>query len=132
MHTSITVETTDRVSVHDITDNVSEAIPVEVGQGLCTVFVPHTTAGVTINEAESRLIDDMESKLADLVPTGQGYGHDEIDDNADAHLRSMLLGQSVTIPITTGDVNLGTWQSILLFEGDGPRTRTVEVAVIPA
>lgn len=132
MRDRITIETEGRVSVTDITDQVSDVVPLDVGQGVCTVFVPHTTAGVTVNEAESRLIADLEAALADLVPTGDGYRHDAVDDNADAHLRSVLLGPSVTIPVSTGDLDLGTWQSVLLFEGDGPRTRQVEVSVLSA
>ncbi|MFB6070301.1 MAG: secondary thiamine-phosphate synthase enzyme YjbQ [Halanaeroarchaeum sp.] len=132
MRERLTIETNDRVSVRDITDQVGEAVPLDVGQGLCTVYVPHTTAGVTVNEAESRLLDDLEAMLADVVPADDDYGHDQIDDNADAHLRSALLGQSVTIPVSTGDLDLGTWQSVLFFEGDGPRRRHVDVTVVSA
>jgi secondary thiamine-phosphate synthase enzyme len=90
------------------------------------VFVEHTTAGLSVNEAEPRLLGDIERALTELVPES-GWDHDEIDDNADAHLRSMLLGRDVTIPVADGTLGLGTWQSILLVECDGPRTRTVTV-----
>jgi secondary thiamine-phosphate synthase enzyme len=130
MRETFTVETSERVSVEDVTDAVQQRVPTEIGQGLCTVYVPHTTAGVTVNEAEAGLLEDVESVLASLVPADGGYAHDDVDDNADAHLRSMLLGSSVTIPVTTGELNLGTWQSVLFFEGDGPRRRTVEMSVI--
>ena len=132
MRESFTVETSERVSFTDVTDRVEAVVPRRVGQGLCTVFVPHTTAGITINEAEPGLLGDLESAVVDLVPEGAGYEHDDVDDNADAHLRSALLGGSVSVPVSRGSLDLGTWQSILLFDGDGPRTRTVEVTVLSA
>lgn len=106
-----------------MTGRVEEALPSDA-EGTCTVFVRHTTAGVAVNEAESRLLSDVESFLADLVPDG-GWAHDRIDDNADSHLRALLLGPSVTLPVSDGRLDLGTWQSVLLVECDGPRTRTV-------
>lgn len=130
MHRTFSVETTSRVSVEDVTADVRERIPTEIENGLCTVFVRHTTAGITVNEAEAGLLDDLENALADLVPTDAGYRHDQIDDNADSHLRSLLLGSSVTIPVSDGRLDLGTWQSILLVEADGPRTRTLSVSFV--
>lgn len=129
MPTTIDVETDERVTIEDITTAVAGAVG-DVDSGLCHVFVPHTTAGIAIQEAESNLLADIEATLADLVPQGAGYGHDRIDDNADAHLRSLLLDSSVTIPIQGGDLALGTWQRILFFEGDGPRSRRVTVTVV--
>ncbi|WP_246983249.1 secondary thiamine-phosphate synthase enzyme YjbQ [Halorientalis marina] len=122
---SIEVSTDERVTTVELTDRVEAAVP-ETATGTCTVFVEHTTAGLSINEAEPRLREDIERALTELVPES-GWAHDEIDDNADAHLRSMLLGRSVTVPVTDGSLDLGTWQSILLVECDGPRTRTVSV-----
>ena len=130
MHQTVSVETPSRVTVEDVTADVRERLPADFDSGLCTVFVRHTTAGITVNEAEERLLDDLESALADIVPTDEGYRHDQIDDNADSHLRSMLLGSSVTIPVTDGRLDLGTWQSILLVESDGPRTRTLSVSFV--
>jgi secondary thiamine-phosphate synthase enzyme len=123
--TSFEVSTDERVTTVDLTDRVTAAIPA-AATGTCTVFVKHTTAGVSINEAEGRLLGDIERALTELVPES-GWAHDELDDNADAHLRSMLLGRDVTVPVTDGDLGLGTWQSILLVECDGPRRRTVTV-----
>jgi len=122
---SIEVSTDERVTTVELTDQVEAAVP-DTATGTCTVFVEHTTAGLSINEAEPRLREDIERALTELVPES-GWAHDEIDDNADAHLRSMLLGRSVTVPVTDGSLDLGTWQSILLVECDGPRTRTVSV-----
>lgn len=121
----ITVSTDDRLSVSDVTDRVAEAVP-EDATGTVTVFVEHTTAGVTVNEAESRLLADFETVLTEMVDD-EGWAHDRIDDNADAHLRAMLVGPSVTVPVEDGSLALGTWQSVLLVECDGPRTRTLRV-----
>lgn len=120
------VSTDAAVEVVDITDQVSAILPTE-HTGTCTVFVPHTTAGVTINEPESGLLTDIERLLRSLVPDDDDYTHDRIDDNATAHLRSILLGSDVTVPVTDGRLDLGTWQSILLVEGAGPRQRRVRV-----
>ena len=81
---------------------------------------------MTVNEAESRLLGDFETALGDFVPD-DGWAHDQIDDNADAHVRAMLVGPSVTLPVAEGILKLGTWQSVLLVECDGPRTRKVQV-----
>lgn len=123
------VSTDARLDIVDVTDLVERAIPEDVEQGLCTVFVQHTTAAVVINEAEPRLLDDIEEFLADLVPD-EGHRHDDLDGNADSHLRTAVLGPSETIPIVDGDIDTGTWQSVLLVECDGPRTRDVSVTVI--
>lgn len=127
---SITVETSNRTEVIDVTNEVNDALPEDVESGVCTVFVPHTTASVVVNEAEERLREDVKSALDLLIPSTEDYEHDQIDDNADAHLRSMLLGSSVTIPIESGTLSLGTWQSVLFVEADGPRRRRAEVTVI--
>ena len=119
------VSTSERLSVFDITDRVEEQIPTDA-TGTVTVFVQHTTAGITVNEAESRLLSDFESALDELV-ADSGWQHDQIDDNADSHIRSLLVGPGTTIPVVDGELQLGTWQSILFVECDGPRSRTVQV-----
>lgn len=118
-----TVATDARLDIVDVTDRVAAAVE---GEGTATVFVDHTTAGVVINEAEPRLLDDMRTFLSDLVPD-EGWRHDELDGNADSHLRAMLLGPSATVPVVDGEPELGRWQSVLLVECDGPRERTVRV-----
>lgn len=127
----VQIETDGRVAVVDVTDRVAGEIPADVDRGTCTVFVRHTTAGITVNEAEPGLLEDLEAALERLVPALDGYRHDRIDDNADAHLRSILLGSAATVPVKDGRLDLGTWQSLLLVEGDGPRRRTVDVIVTP-
>ena len=128
---SLQVETAERTDIVDVTTDVAESIPAQIDCGVCTVFVPHTTAGVVVNENESRLVSDLEGWLDELAPRGEGYAHDEIDTNADAHLRAMLLGESVSVPVVDGSLDLGTWQSILFVECDGPRTRSLDVTVVP-
>ncbi|MCU4718956.1 secondary thiamine-phosphate synthase enzyme YjbQ [Halapricum hydrolyticum] len=125
---TISIETTERSDVLDMTEDVSRAIP-DDADGIATVFARHTTAGVTVNEAESRLLEDLANALDGLVPDA-GWAHDEIDNNADGHVRAMLVGPSVTVPVSDGQPDLGTWQSILFVECDGPRTRTIQVETV--
>jgi secondary thiamine-phosphate synthase enzyme len=120
-----TVDTDERTQVVDVTDRVSDVVS-DGATGTCTVFVEHTTAGVVVQEAEPRLLADVERVLGELVPD-EGWRHDEVDDNADAHLRATLLGEHVTVPVSDGRLGLGTWQSVLFVECDGPRRRTVTV-----
>ena len=128
----LAISTAERAEVLDVTDRVEAAVPDDVRAGTCTVFVPHTTAGVAVNEAEPRLLSDVEAALSRLVPADAGYEHDAIDDNAAAHLRAMLVGESVTVPVADGSLALGTWQSVLFLEGDGPRERRLRVVVTEA
>jgi secondary thiamine-phosphate synthase enzyme len=121
------VSTTDRLDVVDITEEVEDRVPTDIGDGICTVFVQHTTAGVVVNEAEQRLLGDIKSYLQELVPDADGYAHDALDGNADSHLRTLLLDESVSVPVREGSLALGTWQSVLLIDCDGPRTRSVTV-----
>lgn len=124
------IDTTQRTQVKDVTSEVESAIPNDTQAGICHVYVHHTTAGIVVNEPERRLLDDIESYLAELAPQGAGYGHDSIDSNADAHLKAILVGESVSVPVRDGTLALGTWQSILLVEGDGPRKRRLTVTVV--
>jgi secondary thiamine-phosphate synthase enzyme len=119
------VSTDRRLQFLDVTDRVADRVPADA-TGTCTVFVRHTTCGVVVNEAESRLLGDIETFLRETV-ADEGWAHDELDGNADSHLRALLLGPGETLPVTDGSLDLGTWQSVLLVECDGPRTRTVEV-----
>lgn len=122
---TFTVETDARLTAVDVTDRVRDALDPDA-TGTATAFVRHTTAGLVVNEAERRLLADVEAMLDGLVPD-EGWEHDGIDGNADAHLRALLLGSGVTLPVADGDLDLGTWQSVLLVECDGPRRRTVAV-----
>ena len=123
--TAFTVETERRTQAIDVTEQVEDALPADA-EGTATVFVRHTTAGVTVNEAESKLLEDVETFLEGAVDDG-GWAHDRLDDNADSHLRALLVGPSVTVPVVDGRLDLGTWQSVLLVECDGPRSRRLSV-----
>lgn len=124
------ISTSERVELVDVTDAVADAVPADLEAGVCHVFVPHTTAGVIVNEPEPGLLADVERLLRRVVPQDDDYAHDRVDNNADAHLRSMLLGESVTVPVSAGELALGTWQSVLFVEGDGPRTRRLHVTTV--
>ncbi|TMF24748.1 MAG: YjbQ family protein [Chloroflexi bacterium] len=123
------VRTARRAQLVDITERVAEAVEKsEVTDGLCHVFIPHTTAGVTINEgADPDVAADVASHLAELVPKEAAFEHAE--GNSDSHIKTILVGPSCTTPVRGGKLALGTWQAIFLCEWDGPRTRRVEVAV---
>lgn len=127
---SIHVETDGPLDIVDVTDQVAAAVP-DVDTGICTVFVEHTTAAVSINETEPQLLNDIE-QFIETLSAPDGWAHDALDGNADAHLRTSLLGRSVSIPVRDGDLALGTWQSILVIECDGPRTRSLSVTTVPA
>ncbi len=127
----IQINTSRRVEVVDITSEVQKEVEKSgIKDGLAVVYTPHTTTAIVINENEPGLIEDIVFVLDRLIPRGAGYMHDEIDNNADSHLRAMLLGNSVVIPVTNGKLELGTWQRIMFLELDGPRSRRVIVKVI--
>jgi secondary thiamine-phosphate synthase enzyme len=93
------------------------------------VYVPHTTAAVTINEnADSSVKRDIISKLSQLIPENDNYTH--LEGNSDAHVKSSLVGVNVVIPVDSGDLVLGTWQGIYFCEFDGPRTRKFVVQIV--
>ncbi|MFB1064089.1 secondary thiamine-phosphate synthase enzyme YjbQ [Natrinema sp. H-ect4] len=123
------VETESRLTTVDVTERIAAAVPDDLESGTCTAFVEHTTAGLVVQENESRLRGDLESFLRDLVPD-EGHAHDELDGNADSHLRAALISPDVTVPVEDGELALGTWQSVLFVECDGPRTRTVSVTTV--
>ena len=126
---SFEVATRRRSQLVDITKRVAEAVTTSgVSEGLCHVFIPHTTAGVTINEgADPDVAADIEAHLAELVPKEAAFEHAE--GNSDSHIKTVLVGPSCEAPVRDGKLALGTWQAIFLCEWDGPRTRRVEVGV---
>ena len=100
-----------------------------VDEGLCSVFVPHATAAIVINENDDpNLCTDLLDALAKLVPEGV-WRHDRVDNNGAAHIKAAILGPSETIPVRGGRLLLGTWQAIMLVDLDGPRQRRVIVTV---
>jgi len=124
------VSTSTREVLVDITAQVQAAIAesTRTVNGVVHVFVPHTTAGVTINEgADPSVTRDIIAGLARMVPRNAAYQHAE--GNSDAHIKTSLMGSQVAVPVSDGKLRLGTWQSIYLAEFDGPRTRKVWVIV---
>ena len=129
------VSTSKREILVDITSQVQAALAETAPdyEGMVDIFVPHTTAGVTINEgADASVARDIVAGLARLVPAKAGYEHAE--GNSDAHIKTSLIGSHVAAPVERGRLRLGTWQSIYLAEFDGPRTRRVWVILrgVPA
>ena len=127
MPVNINVKTSSRNEMVDITASVQKEISnTGVNDGICVVYVPHTTAGVTINEgADPAVCTDIVRKLNELVPPNDGYRH--MEGNADSHIKASLMGSSVTVLVEKGRLVLGTWQKIFFCEFDGPRSRKVYV-----
>jgi secondary thiamine-phosphate synthase enzyme len=127
----IDVRTKSSFEIVNITSQVEEAVQnSDISEGSLIVFTPHTTTAITINEDEPGLVSDILKKVSDLVPTRQGYSHDQIDSNAHAHILASIIGPSIAIPILKGKAALGTWQSIFFIELDGPRNRKVTVQIL--
>ena len=129
MTQTVNLKTTARSDMVDITTSVQREVDrAGVKNGLCIVYVPHTTAGVTINEgADPAVCQDILGKLNELVPRDSGFRH--MEGNADSHVKSSLMGSSVTVLVEKGGLSLGTWQKIFFCEFDGPRSRRVYVKV---
>jgi secondary thiamine-phosphate synthase enzyme len=126
----ITVRTSEHCQLVDITAQVRRAVrETGVRDGLCLVWCPHTTAGITVNEnADPDVPADLLMGLARVVDARWPFRHGE--GNSDAHLKSSLVGCERTIAVRGGDLRLGTWQAVWFCEFDGPRTRRVEVTVL--
>lgn len=127
------IQTSKRIELIDITSEIQEEIKKsKVAEGICFISTMHTTTAIIINENESGLKEDILNLLEKLVPKAAGYRHDAIDNNADAHLKALLLGASESLPISEGKLELGTWQRIFLAELDGPRSRIVNLSILEA
>jgi secondary thiamine-phosphate synthase enzyme len=127
----IEVRTQWREEVVDVTQRVQEAVRATgVLEGIAVVQSPHTTTAIVVNEREGGLVQDILGWASKMAPSGAGYHHDGTDGNAHAHLRSVMMGTSVAIPISGGRLALGTWQSVLFVEMDGPRSRQVHIQVV--
>ena len=126
------ISTHDRTELINIDDQVRRMVEDSgVRTGICQVFIPHTTAGVTINEnADPDVIRDILKEIDKVIPFDDGYRHAE--GNSAAHIKSSLVGCDQTIPIEEGRLVLGTWQSIFFCEFDGPRQRKVIVQIVAA
>lgn len=126
-----TVRTHSRSEMIDITKDITSVLKKRgLKDGVCYVFVPHTTAAVTINEnADPDVPKDILMELDKIVPLDGGYRH--IEGNSAAHIRASLFGASETLLVEGGSLVLGTWQSVFFCEFDGPRTRKVMVRCVP-
>ena len=126
----ISLSTNSRIELVDITERIQSIVAKsKVKEGVCFLFCPHTTAGLTINEnADPSVRRDIINTLHKLVPENAGYAHSE--GNADSHVKSSLFGSSLTIFIEGGQLAFGTWQGIYFCEGDGPRSRQVWIKLV--
>ena len=128
----IRLRTRSAQCLEDVTQQVSEAVRGSgVNEGVCHLFVPHTTAGLVINEnADADVGRDLLEKLEALVPSDASYHHYE--GNAHAHIKSSLVGQSAAVPVAEGRLALGRWQGVFFAEFDGPRERELLATVVAA
>lgn len=126
----ISIKTAKRIDLIDITGQIQNIVSKSKAKdGICFVFCPHTTAGLTINEnADPQVKRDIINTLNKLVPDNAGYAHSE--GNADSHIKSSLFGSALTIFIEDGQLAFGTWQGIYFCEGDGPRSREVWIKIL--
>lgn len=135
----IELETGAGISLHDLMPDIRQAVAQSgILNGFVTVASQHTTTAIAINEYEERLVDDVKAFLTRLIPPGDRYLHNDIalrdcppdePENAHSHLAAMLLGSSEVIALSDGELVLGQYQSVMLYELDGPRKRRVNVQV---
>jgi secondary thiamine-phosphate synthase enzyme len=132
MVTQIRISTSSREEMKDITPDVRRAVEDSgIKEGIAIIYNPHTTAAITINEgADPAVRDDILSILKKQYPHDKAYRH--IEGNSDAHIKSALIGSDRVIPVKNSMLLIGTWQKIFFCEFDGPRQRTVTIAVIPS
>lgn len=128
----IDIATSSKIDAIDITSKIGEAVRKnKVKEGICRIFVPHTTAGILVNEhADPGVIDDIMAELGKLVPLNDNYSHTE--GNSAAHIKSSIIGHSLEVFVEKSNLALGVWQGIFLCEFDGPRKRKVWVRVTPS
>jgi secondary thiamine-phosphate synthase enzyme len=127
---TLLVKTERRTQLVDVTAQVQKAVASSgVATGICHLYVPHTTAAVTINEcADPDVARDFEAAIDRLIPAHGPYRHSE--GNSDSHVKSILVGASVTVPVEGGKLALGRWQGVFFCEFDGPRERKLNVYVV--
>lgn len=124
----LTLKTSQRAQMLDITDLIESHLPAGFS-GVVLAYVPHTTAGITINEgADPAVRSDILRRLEELVPRSGGYRHAE--GNSDAHIKSSLMGNSALVPVQAGKLSVGSWQAVFFCEFDGPRNRKLIVELM--
>ncbi|MBA3062209.1 MAG: YjbQ family protein [Atribacteria sp.] len=126
----ITIQTNTQAQILDITAQVQNAVDESgIAEGLCCVFIPHTTAGVTINEnADPSVKQDIVMELNKVIPFDDNYSH--LEGNSAAHIKASIIGSSVNVPVKNNNLLLGTWQGICFCEFDGPRRRKFYVKIV--
>ena len=131
MRREFEVRTPSHACLVNITGQVAKLVSLsKIQEGICCVFIPHTTAGITINEnADPTVQSDIVREMDKVIPWQDDYDH--VEGNAAAHIKVSMFGTSETIMVDGGRLQLGTWQGIYLAEFDGPRTRKVWVRVVP-
>jgi len=124
------LSTSKKTDLIDITGEISAAVSrARIENGLCYIHIPHSTAGITINEnADPTVKSDIDSKLNRMVPRNEGYTHPE--GNSDSHIKSSIIGTTLTLIVEKGSLILGTWQGIYFCEFDGPRDRMIYIKTI--
>ena len=127
---TINVSTKKRIDLIDITSQVQKVVSEsQTEDGIVTVYVPHTTCGITINEgADPDVVRDIKYQLEKLIPYQQGYQH--MEGNSDSHIKTCIVGSSENIIIERGHLVIGTWQSIFLCDFDGPRNRKIYIKLV--
>ena len=135
----IEIETGEGIALHELMPDIKNAVSKSgIKNGFVTITSKHTTTAIAINENEKRLVQDVKAFLNRLIPPGDKYLHNDIalrdcppdePENAHAHLAAMLLGSSEVIPLAAGELVLGQYQSVMLYELDGPRNRKVNMQV---
>ena len=131
--TELRIRTTAKRAMVDLTARVAEIVARSgLAEGLCSVYVPHATAAIVINENDDpNVCTDVLDALDRLIPAGI-WRHDRVDGNAASHIQATILGPGETIPVKDGRLQLGTWQAVMLVELDGPRERRVLVTISPS
>ncbi len=126
----ITIPTSTHTQILDITSQVQKVVRESgIAEGLCCIFVPHTTAGITINEnADPSVKQDIIMELNKVIPFNDNYSH--LEGNAAAHIKASIVGSSINVPVKNNNLLLGTWQGICFCEFDGPRQRKFYVKII--
>jgi secondary thiamine-phosphate synthase enzyme len=134
---TLSLKTTKKFEISDITRNIIIVVTKsKITNGLVNVWVPHTTAGLIVNENDHDLWKDILSAMMKIIPLKANYHHNakyshlSREQNAHAHILSCIIKSSLSIPLKEGKMVLGTWQSILFFEFDGPRTRSLQIQIL--
>jgi secondary thiamine-phosphate synthase enzyme len=128
---TLNIKTSRRTELKDVTAEIEAAVR-ESGctDGVCHLYVPHTTAGVLVNEGDDPAVArDIEATLDRLIPHSAGYKHAE--GNSDSHIKTALIGSSETVWIENGRLSLGRWQAVFFAEFDGPRVRELRIKIVP-